>query len=643
MMAGVGLGIESLQRATPIVSGFLLGYVAVLPLIGRLADLAAAAAGAAGLPRRVRGRLGPHRDGRRAAGAGVRPGAAGRRRGRPRAGDARPGRRPLAAGSPRHPARGRRRGAGARQRARAAAGGGGAGRGGLARDLLAQRAARAAAGRGGRWPRVPVPAAVPHGAGDGHAPLRCWRSSPRPSACSPCWRPSAWSPASPPASRSSRWSARQRVATPIGVVTLVLLVALAAVTARRWGPVLRRGRRPGALLVAVALGCLVLDLRLRRPRAGGRRAVGPGAAAGGCARRRAATSGTPGRPPQPLVPRGVVRGRAGSCAGGEPARRGRAGGRRRRGARPRPAHASRQRRPRRPSSSSASWCRCRSVRSSVACCCGGAHRAWWRRRPWAWRRAGLAVMATWGDRLAVDAGRRPSCWSRSAWASAWPSPPSTPPRSPTRRRPHTASPARWSWWRRMVGMVVGLALLTAVGLHRFYQAVAALPDPADARALWVPGWCRCRPSSPAPPSRQPSRRCVALAGSGSDLSDDSDPGAGSGRPRTHSRGVRRAGTTALRQRPQAAEHPRRHDDLGVAGAAPASTTVATCSGLIGLPCTRRTRATPTGWRRCGGEPGLMLSSSGVSTNAGQTAVTLTPERGRPPGAAPARGRPRRAW
>ncbi|MBK8867356.1 MAG: MFS transporter [Actinomycetales bacterium] len=39
MMAGVGLGIESLHRATPIVSGFLVGYVATLPLIGRLADL----------------------------------------------------------------------------------------------------------------------------------------------------------------------------------------------------------------------------------------------------------------------------------------------------------------------------------------------------------------------------------------------------------------------------------------------------------------------------------------------------------------------------------------------------------------------------------------------------------------------------
>jgi MFS family permease len=36
---------------------------------------------------------------------------------------------------------------------------------------------------------------------------------------------------------------------------------------------------------------------------------------------------------------------------------------------------------------------------------------------------------------------------------------------------------------RMVGMVVGLALLTAVGLRRFYDAVALLPDPTDAQAL----------------------------------------------------------------------------------------------------------------------------------------------------------------
>jgi MFS family permease len=39
MMAAAGLSAEELQRAAPIVSGFLLGYVAVLPLIGRIADL----------------------------------------------------------------------------------------------------------------------------------------------------------------------------------------------------------------------------------------------------------------------------------------------------------------------------------------------------------------------------------------------------------------------------------------------------------------------------------------------------------------------------------------------------------------------------------------------------------------------------
>ncbi|MET0999856.1 MAG: MFS transporter [Marmoricola sp.] len=39
MMGSVGLSIDELQRAAPIVSGFLLGYVAMLPLIGRIADL----------------------------------------------------------------------------------------------------------------------------------------------------------------------------------------------------------------------------------------------------------------------------------------------------------------------------------------------------------------------------------------------------------------------------------------------------------------------------------------------------------------------------------------------------------------------------------------------------------------------------
>jgi MFS family permease len=39
ILAGVGVGLDELQRATPIVGGFLLGYTATLPLLGRLADL----------------------------------------------------------------------------------------------------------------------------------------------------------------------------------------------------------------------------------------------------------------------------------------------------------------------------------------------------------------------------------------------------------------------------------------------------------------------------------------------------------------------------------------------------------------------------------------------------------------------------
>lgn len=39
MMAGAGLSSDELQRAAPIVSGFLLGYVGMLPLVGRIADV----------------------------------------------------------------------------------------------------------------------------------------------------------------------------------------------------------------------------------------------------------------------------------------------------------------------------------------------------------------------------------------------------------------------------------------------------------------------------------------------------------------------------------------------------------------------------------------------------------------------------
>src|SRR3954469_11902049 len=39
ILTGIGVGIDELQRATPIIGGFLLGYTATLPLLGRLGGL----------------------------------------------------------------------------------------------------------------------------------------------------------------------------------------------------------------------------------------------------------------------------------------------------------------------------------------------------------------------------------------------------------------------------------------------------------------------------------------------------------------------------------------------------------------------------------------------------------------------------
>lgn len=39
MMTSTGLSIDQLHRAAPIISGFLLGYVGILPLIGRISDI----------------------------------------------------------------------------------------------------------------------------------------------------------------------------------------------------------------------------------------------------------------------------------------------------------------------------------------------------------------------------------------------------------------------------------------------------------------------------------------------------------------------------------------------------------------------------------------------------------------------------
>ena len=71
ILTGVGIGLDELQRATPIIGGFLLGYTATLPLLGRLADLRGPRAGARRLPAAVRARLAADGDRRRRSGAAV--------------------------------------------------------------------------------------------------------------------------------------------------------------------------------------------------------------------------------------------------------------------------------------------------------------------------------------------------------------------------------------------------------------------------------------------------------------------------------------------------------------------------------------------------------------------------------------------
>ena len=95
-----GIPIDELQRAAPIVSGFLLGYVAMLPLIGRIADLRGRVpvlVGVAGGVRRS-ARWSP-RSAYDLPSAGGRPVPPGRRRRRAGARDPGPGRRPLPAPS----------------------------------------------------------------------------------------------------------------------------------------------------------------------------------------------------------------------------------------------------------------------------------------------------------------------------------------------------------------------------------------------------------------------------------------------------------------------------------------------------------------------------------------------------------------
>ena len=120
IMRDVGIGINQIQRVTPIITGYLLGYIAAMPLLGRASDrfgrklllqvsLAGFAVGSVvtamstDLDMLVIGRLDPGHRQRRAA-----------------AGDPGAGRRPVGEPQPGRGARRHRRRAGTGQRARPA-------------------------------------------------------------------------------------------------------------------------------------------------------------------------------------------------------------------------------------------------------------------------------------------------------------------------------------------------------------------------------------------------------------------------------------------------------------------------------------------------------------------------------------------
>ena len=475
MMSGVGLGIESLQRATPVVSGFLLGYVAVLPLVGRLADLvprqrvllgalavfvvgSVVTACAVELPVLVAGRV---LQG--VGGGGLVPAT-------------------LALVADLWPPR--RRGTplgvvGAVQEL-----------GSVLGPLLGAAVLAVADWRAIFWLNAVLGVVLA-------AAIRVTGGSPSAGAPDPA-RPlvlgvlvlvlgllTLLAPARLTTGVTTGIAfiplvGSSRVATPIGVLTLALVGVLALVTARRWWPVLRAADAPGAVLVAVALGSLVLTFASADPE---REVVGPsglvllpvGAAAVVLYLWHARTAA------HPLVPRGVVRGRVPAAllvsllVGAALvtvlvdvpllARLTLTG-----------------------SQTTAALVLVRFlVAVPVGALLGGALLR--RLGPGAvaapglaLAAAGLAVMATWGPGslaaapatvvlvlVGLGTGLAVAPVNAAALADA----------------PASAHGVASSLVvvARMVGMVVGLALLTAVGLRRFYEAAALLPDPTDAAAL----------------------------------------------------------------------------------------------------------------------------------------------------------------
>lgn len=474
MMSGVGVGIESLQRATPIISGFLLGYVGVLPLIGRLADLisrqrvllgclaifvigSAITALAVDLPVLVAGRVIQG-----LGGGGLVPAT-------------------LAIVAQLWPAdrRGTPLGAvGAVQEI-----------GSVLGPLLGALVLTIADWRAIFWLNailgiVLALAVVLTGREPLHRPRWLPLATGLLAAASGALALIAPESLTTSVSLGTPFipigDSASRVLTPIGVIALGLLGLTAVLTAGRWWPVLRRADLPGALLFGGALGCVILTFAVAEPE---REIVGPLGLtllpiAGVLVvlyliRHRAAR--------EPLVPRGTVRGRGTaalvvstlvgvalvSVVVDIPLLA------------------------RLTLTDSQTVAALVLVRFLLAVPVGAFAGGWLLRRfgdglvagaGLATAAGGLMVMSTWGDEslagfwsyvvlvaVGLGVGLALAPVNNAILADC-------PPEA------HGTASALVVV-ARMVGMVVGLALLTAIGLHRYYGTVGALPDQTDTAAL----------------------------------------------------------------------------------------------------------------------------------------------------------------
>ena len=474
MMSGVGIGIDALQRATPIISGFLLGYIAVLPLIGRLADLterqrvllgclavfvvgSAITALAVELPVLVAGRVIQG-----IGGGGLVPATlaiVAQLWDRDRRGT------PLGVvgavqelGSVIGPVLGAAVLAVADWRAIF-----------WLNAVLGVLLAGAVVAVGGGMPSRPrtLPVVVSLVAG-----IVAWLALAAPDSL--VTSVSLGVPFVPFGSASSR------LATPIGVVSLVLVVAAVALWVRGGWDVLRRADLLGALLLGGALGCIVLTFAAANPE---KEIVGPlgfallpvAAVLAGLYLLHHRRSGSP------LVPRGVVVGRArwalvvSLCVGialvavivDVPLLA-------------RLVHTE--------SETVAAFVLVRFlIAVPVGALVGG----------WSLRWLGDGLVSGIGLALAAFGLVIMSTWGRGSLAE-WTStvvlalvglgiglalaPVNSAALADSPEDTHGTASALVVV-ARMIGMVVGLALLTAIGLHQYYAAVAALPDQTDGQAL----------------------------------------------------------------------------------------------------------------------------------------------------------------